>query len=91
MDIKIGLTGVIFKRSLCLSLANVHSSSQIMALSSKDVNRFEEASQYLHFLWCGPLELVLITYFLYREIGIAAIGSVTMLLLLIPFQVFAFL
>jgi ATP-binding cassette subfamily C (CFTR/MRP) protein 4 len=91
MDIKIGLTGVIFKRSLSLSLAKVLSSSQILALSSIDVNRFEEASQYLHFLWCGPLELILVTYFIYQEIGIAAICSVALLLLLIPLQVFAVL
>ena len=42
----------------------------------------------MHYLWLGPLTTVLITYLMYREIGISAIFGVIFLLLFIPLQIF---
>lgn len=88
MQVKIALTGAIFKRSLELTVAsNIFSHSQIIQLTTIDVQKFEDASQFVHFLWCGPFELVLVTFFLYSQIGWASFVSVFFIILLIPFQV----
>jgi ABC-type transport system involved in cytochrome bd biosynthesis fused ATPase/permease subunit len=87
MQIKISLTGAIYHKLLSVSLANLPQSSQIVNLASVDVQRFEDASQFMHFLWAGPFELLLVTYFMYMQIGPASLLSILVLLFLIPLQV----
>lgn len=41
---------------------------------------------FLHYLYVGPIEMVLITYLMYREIGAAVIPGVIFLLAFIPLQ-----
>lgn len=41
---------------------------------------------FVHYLWVGPLETIVVTYFMYQEIGISAIFGTLFLLAFIPFQ-----
>lgn len=41
---------------------------------------------FLHDLWKGPSEALLIGYFLYREIGISAVVGIAFMLSFIPLQ-----
>lgn len=53
---------------------------------SNDVGKFEIALAFLHDLWKGPLELFLLGYFIYREIGVAGILGLGFMLSFIPLQ-----
>lgn len=59
---------------------------QVVNLLSNDVNRFDVIVIFLNYLWMGPLQTIIVTYFLWREIGASSIIGVAILLLLIPLQ-----
>jgi ATP-binding cassette subfamily C (CFTR/MRP) protein 4 len=59
---------------------------QVVNLLSNDVNRFDLVPIFMHFLWVGPLETLLCSYLMYREMGFSAMMGVATLLLTIPLQ-----
>lgn len=59
---------------------------QIVNLLSNDVNRFDTVVIFLNYLWIGPLQTILVTYFLWQEIGVSSIIGVAILLMVIPIQ-----
>ncbi|KAJ3305549.1 Multidrug resistance-associated protein 4 [Kappamyces sp. JEL0829] len=87
MQARIAVTSAVFTKALCLE-SNLYSSGQITSIITSDVQRIEDASAFVHYLWVGPLETILVTYFLYVELGAAAFAAVLALLLLIPVQTF---
>lgn len=42
--------------------------------------------QFLHYLWIAPLETIIVTYFLWQEIGVSSVVGVVVLLMFIPLQ-----
>lgn len=61
-------------------------SGQMVNLMSNDVNRFDVAVVFLHYLWIGPIETLAVTYFMWNEVGPSAVIGVSILLLFIPLQ-----
>lgn len=59
---------------------------QVVNLMSNDVNRFDAAVVFIHYLWIGPLETCVMTYFMWNEVGLSAVIGVASLLLFIPLQ-----
>lgn len=59
---------------------------QMVNLLSNDVSRFDTSSFYLHYLWMGPLQAVMVTYFLWQEIGVSSVLGVATLIMIIPLQ-----
>lgn len=59
---------------------------QVVNLMSNDVNRFDVAVIFLHYLWIGPIETFVVTYFMWMEVGPSAAIGVASLLLFIPLQ-----
>lgn len=60
---------------------------QVVNLLSNDVNRFDYAFIYTHFIWLLPLQVVIICYLIYTKIGVAAVvGVVGIVLQTIPVQ-----
>jgi ATP-binding cassette, subfamily C (CFTR/MRP), member 4 len=57
-----------------------------MNLISNDVGRFDIALTLIHDLWKGPIQALLLGYFIYLEIGVAGIIGIAFLLSFIPFQ-----
>lgn len=53
---------------------------------SNDLNRFDMTLLYVPFLWIGPLETIVVTYFLWQEVGVSSVLGVTTLLIFIPLQ-----
>lgn len=59
---------------------------QVVNLISNDVNRFDTVVIFLNYLWMGPLQTILVTYFLWQEIGVSSLIGVAILLMVIPVQ-----
>jgi ATP-binding cassette subfamily C (CFTR/MRP) protein 4 len=59
---------------------------QVVNLMSNDVKRFDVAIIFLHYLWLGPLQTFVVTYFMWVEVGPSAAIGVASLLLFIPLQ-----
>lgn len=59
---------------------------QIVNLLSNDVNRFDALVVFLNYMWIGPLQTVVVTYFLWQEIGVSSVIGVIVLLVAIPLQ-----
>ena len=59
---------------------------QIVNLMSNDVNRFDVAVIFLHYLWIGPIETLVVTYLMWMEVGPSAAIGVASLLFFIPLQ-----
>lgn len=53
---------------------------------ANDVNRFDAGIVYMHFLWIGPITTVAVTYFVWLEVGVAALVGIAALLVFVPVQ-----
>jgi hypothetical protein len=71
---------------LSKSVSNDGVGGKIVNLLSNDISRFDIALTLLQDLWKGPLEALLLGYFIYREIGVAGIIGIAFLLSFIPLQ-----
>ncbi len=55
-------------------------------LISNDVSRFDQVFGYLHYLWIGPLQIIITTLILYFNIGISSLVGMLVLLIIVPIQ-----
>ncbi|XP_064413746.1 multidrug resistance-associated protein 4 isoform X2 [Latimeria chalumnae] len=77
-----------FLEALCLNHVALGKTTtgQIVNLLSNDVNKFDQFTLFLHFLWIGPLEAIIVTVLLWHEIGPSCIAGMLILLFLMPIQ-----
>lgn len=59
---------------------------KVINLLSNDLGKFDIAICFIHDLWKGPLETILLGYLVYREIGVAGIIGIVFILCFIPIQ-----
>uniref|UniRef100_A0A8B9PQ51 ATP binding cassette subfamily C member 4 n=1 Tax=Apteryx owenii TaxID=8824 RepID=A0A8B9PQ51_APTOW len=59
---------------------------QIVNLLSNDVNKFDQVTIFLHFLWAGPIQAVAVTVLLWMEIGPSCLAGMAVLIILLPVQ-----
>ncbi|XP_033209998.1 probable multidrug resistance-associated protein lethal(2)03659 isoform X2 [Belonocnema kinseyi] len=90
MKMRIACCSLIYRKALRLSKTALGETTigQAVNLLSNDVNRFDVAIIFLHYLWIGPLETIIVTYFMYQEVGASAVIGVATLLMFIPLQGF---
>ncbi|XP_011301163.1 probable multidrug resistance-associated protein lethal(2)03659 [Fopius arisanus] len=88
MKMRVACCSLIYRKALKLSRTALGETTvgQAVNLLSNDVNRFDVAIIFLHYLWIGPLETAIITYFMYQEVNISAVIGVASLLMFIPLQ-----
>ncbi|TNN61497.1 Multidrug resistance-associated protein 4 [Liparis tanakae] len=88
MKIRVAMCHVIYRKALGLSSESmVHTTTgQIVNLLSNDVNRFDEITLNLHYLWVGPLQATVIILFLWYEIGPSCLAGVAIIVLMMPVQ-----
>ncbi|KAE9539572.1 hypothetical protein AGLY_004824 [Aphis glycines] len=88
MKIRVACCSVIYKKALRLSKTSLGETTigQVVNLLSNDANRFDIAFIFIHFLWVGPLQTIVVTYFLWQELGVSSLIGVVIFLLFIPLQ-----
>lgn len=59
---------------------------RVINLMSNDFGKFDIALCFIHDLWKGPLETILLGYLAYREIGVSGIIGILFILSFIPIQ-----
>uniref|UniRef100_A0A3P9LF64 ATP-binding cassette, sub-family C (CFTR/MRP), member 4 n=1 Tax=Oryzias latipes TaxID=8090 RepID=A0A3P9LF64_ORYLA len=72
--------------SLSNSAMGKTTTGQIVNLLSNDVNKFDEVTIHLHFLWVAPLQAAVVVGLLWMEIGPSCLAGMVVLMLLMPTQ-----
>ncbi|XP_075981808.1 ATP-binding cassette sub-family C member 4-like [Anticarsia gemmatalis] len=90
MKMRVGICSLIYRKALKVNIQAMSESSGglVLNLMANDVNRFDTGPIFAHYLIIGPLETLLLTVYLYREIGMPAIYGSLIILASIPFQIF---
>ncbi|XP_031344905.1 probable multidrug resistance-associated protein lethal(2)03659 [Photinus pyralis] len=90
LKIKVAVTGLIYRKALSLSASftSKDSSGQAITLITKDVEAFEHAMFLFHKLWVGIIQIFIVIYILYDQIGVSALVGVSAILLPLPVQGF---
>ncbi|XP_034484923.1 probable multidrug resistance-associated protein lethal(2)03659 [Drosophila innubila] len=90
MKMRIALCSLMYRKSLRLSRTALSDTSvgQVVNLLSNDVGRFDGILLIVHFIWLAPLELIVVTYFMYEKIGLACLFGVALMLLFLPLQAY---
>ncbi|XP_069001598.1 ATP-binding cassette sub-family C member 4-like [Embiotoca jacksoni] len=88
MKMRVAVCHVIYRKALGLSSEAMGQTTtgQIVNLLSNDVNRFDEVTLNLHYLWVGPLQAAVIMVFLWYEIGVSCLAGVAVVALTMPVQ-----
>lgn len=90
LKIRIAVCSLIYRKSLNLSREAINeiTNGNIVTLVSKDVYSFESAIMFLHDLWIGVVQIIIMTYVMYRQIGWSSVVGISFLVMLIPFQLY---
>ncbi|XP_017154836.2 probable multidrug resistance-associated protein lethal(2)03659 isoform X2 [Drosophila miranda] len=90
MKMRVAVGCAIYRKALRLSRTAMGNTTtgQVVNLISNDLGRFDRALIHFHFLWLGPLELLVASYFLYQQIGLASLYGIVILLLYLPVQTY---
>uniref|UniRef100_UPI0037E8F146 ATP-binding cassette sub-family C member 4-like n=1 Tax=Semicossyphus pulcher TaxID=241346 RepID=UPI0037E8F146 len=88
MKMRVAMCHMIYRKALGLSSEAMGrtTTGQIVNLLSNDVNRFDEITLNLHYLWVGPLQAVVILVFLWYEIGPSCLAGMAVIVLMLPLQ-----
>ncbi|XP_033761065.1 multidrug resistance-associated protein 4-like isoform X1 [Pecten maximus] len=88
MQMRVACCSLLYRKSLRLSNTALGQTTtgQIVNLMSNDVNRFDTAAIFLHYLWVGPCQAIPVLIILWRELGPSTLAGFVVLLLLVPVQ-----
>ncbi|KAK9680179.1 ABC transporter transmembrane region [Popillia japonica] len=83
MRCRIACCSLLYRKLLRLSKTALGktASGQIVNLMSNDVQRFDIAAGFLHYLWIMPVQAVVSAFVMYDSVGYAAIIGITAMLL----------
>ncbi|KAJ8684127.1 hypothetical protein QAD02_019919 [Eretmocerus hayati] len=91
MRVRVACSSLIYRKITRLSCAaaNQASGGLIINLLSNDVARFEQLFIFLHYIWVMPLQGAVITYLIWRHVGIASLAGVLLMAMqTIPVQAY---
>ncbi|XP_036965888.1 multidrug resistance-associated protein 4-like isoform X3 [Acanthopagrus latus] len=88
MKIRVAMCHMIYRKALCLNSKAFAKTTtgQIVNLLSNDVNKFDEVTLYLHFLWIGPLQAATVIVLLMYAIGPSCLAGMAVFFILMPIQ-----
>lgn len=74
----------ILRISKCVQEDGMH--GKVINLMSNDFAKFDLSLAFLHDLWKGPFETILLGFLIYREVGISGVIGILFILSFIPIQ-----
>jgi len=88
MKIRIASCSLLYRKALKLSNSALGQTTvgQMVNLLSNDVNRFDLSVLFNHYLWAGPLQLIIVTALLCQKIGPSALVGAVLLIAAVPLQ-----
>ncbi|XP_035030030.2 ATP-binding cassette sub-family C member 4 isoform X2 [Hippoglossus stenolepis] len=88
MKIRVAMCHMIYRKALHLSNKAFAKTTtgQIVNLVSNDVNKFDEVTLYLHFLWVAPLQAATVVLLLMYTIGPSCLAGMAVFFFLMPVQ-----
>ncbi|XP_060989039.1 ATP-binding cassette sub-family C member 4-like [Dama dama] len=88
MRLRVAMCHMIYRKVLRLSSLAMGKTTtgQIVNLLSNDVNRFDQVTMFLHYLWVGPLQAIAVTALLWMETGISCLAGMAVLIFLLLLQ-----
>ncbi|XP_062831587.1 ATP-binding cassette sub-family C member 4 [Anolis carolinensis] len=88
MKLRVAMCHMIYRKALRLSNTAMGKTTtgQIVNLLSNDVNKFDQVTIFLHYLWAAPLQVTIISVLLWMEIGPACLAGMAVLIILLPLQ-----
>lgn len=88
LKLRISVCSLLYRKSLKLSHTSLQkiTNGNIVTLMSKDVYSFDSAIMFAHDMWIGVIQIIIMTYIMYEQIGIASIVGIAFLVALIPVQ-----
>ena len=91
LQMRSSVVSVIYRKAMRLSSKARRSFTvgEITNYVSVDAQRIVTTTPFLHGMWGAPYMVCLAIFFLYQELGICAFAGVAVLVLLIPFNVWA--
>ncbi|KAJ8961187.1 hypothetical protein NQ318_008870, partial [Aromia moschata] len=83
MRVRVACCSLVYRKLLRLSQASLGrtAAGQLVNLLSNDVQRFDQASLFLHYIWIMPIQFVIAFYVMYRSVGIATVAGMTAIIL----------
>lgn len=88
MQLRVANTYLIYNKALKISNSALRTTTagQIVNLLSNDVNCFDLAMVYAHYLYVGPMQMVCIVVLLWFQIGNSCFAGIAFMVFYIPFQ-----
>ncbi|XP_077976259.1 ATP-binding cassette sub-family C member 4-like [Styela clava] len=79
---------LMYKKTLRLSQKSLNNTTtgKIVNLGATDVLRFDLLPMFLHYLWVGPLQCLIVGIILWQEIGIAVLSGMGVLIIIMFLQ-----
>ncbi|XP_064624457.1 multidrug resistance-associated protein 1-like isoform X1 [Lineus longissimus] len=89
MRVRTLLTAAIYRKSLRLSSSGrkKFTQGQIVNLMSVDAQKMQEVFQNLHFIWSGPLTIIIALCYLWSILGVATLAGVGCIFLVMPLNI----
>ncbi|XP_060849436.1 ATP-binding cassette sub-family C member 4-like isoform X2 [Rhopalosiphum padi] len=88
MKMRVATCDLIYNKALRLKTNSLETTTgRIVNLMSNDVIRFDLTIVYIGYIFIGPIETIMVTYFLWKEVGVASILGVATFIIFIPLQV----
>eukprot|EP01134_Creolimax_fragrantissima_P003514 CFRG3514T1 len=91
MTMRTSCMGLVFNKTLEMNHETLATTTtgHLVNMMSNDVTRFDQLCPFVHYTWIAPLELSVIAYLSYNEVGASCFVGIGILMLLLPFQVFS--
>jgi len=85
-QVRASITMLIYRKSFLLSSKGLqrYKLGEMVQLMSVDAYRLCNSAPYLHLFWSAPFQLVVSTVLLYRVVGAAVFGGLSLMIVLIP-------
>lgn len=89
LHLRMAATGVLFRRAARLRLDSVSQTTvgQVVNIASTDIERYQLLGTFVHFMWVSAVEGLIVLVFLWRQVGVATLAGLGVLLVMVPLQV----